>query len=207
MRKRTVMIYIFLLSCCFNMLVAQSEIDPPQLEIESESISEGDFEQFKKELTTKFPGDALIDSNGYIPALGLYFLHECDETCETFLYEKDPNDNIALPCSYDQGILGFILSPSGTQLITWSSYDGPDYDYSYYYRAEIFVYDFRPGKGLEGIAMKAHFITHDWSIEELIWVEDEQVALKIYRGQKSLAGVEGGYEYVVADLKIDSKKE
>jgi hypothetical protein len=106
-----------------------------------------------------------------------------------------------LPCNHDQGILGLKLSPSCNQFIIYACYDLPNY-YDYYeFRAEIFGFNIAQGKGLETITPSFEFVTKDWSITDLVWIDDKRIALKVYIDGIPSGGNNFGYKYFKTNLK------
>ncbi len=144
-------------------------------------ISEDNFEHFKY----NYKIACVLDPGGFISGSGLQFKHDCDEICETFLLEKETNRRILLPSGYDAGILDVLVSSACDQLVVSSSYDGPDYMDYYGHRAEFFVFNVALGNGLNGITPAFKYYANDWSIAEMIWVSDKDVALKTYEENRT----------------------
>lgn len=132
--------------------------------------------------------------------LGLYLDSECDEICETYLKEKKGKGEMLLPSDFDQGVMGMVFSPSGKYFVIYSSYDGPDYNSFYHYRAEIIVYPITEGTGLKTIGKPKEYHLYDWSIDELFWKDDNTISLKAYSGHKTIKGVDGGHTYFLLQL-------
>ncbi|MBO9703145.1 MAG: hypothetical protein J7604_23225 [Sporocytophaga sp.] len=139
-------------------------------------ISEDNFEHFKY----NYKIACVLDPGGFISGSGLYFNHDCDEICETYLIGKETNRRILLPSDYDAGILDVLVSSACDQLVVCSSYDGPDYVDYYGHRAELFVFNVTLGNGLNGITPAFKYYAYDWSIAEIIWISDKAIALKTY---------------------------
>lgn len=141
-----------------------------------------------------------IDSGQFIKGSGIYVRHDCNEICETYLCEKATNRRMIVPTDYDAGILSMLFSPSCRQLLICSSYDGPDFEEYYNHRAEIFVFTVSTGYGLNGVKPALKFYTKDWSIEDIIWVNDKTIALKVYEERRQGDGSGNNYKYYKADL-------
>lgn len=133
---------------------------------------------------------------GLVPELRAHFISFCGEgMCEDFLLDTVSDTKMLLPAGFDAGLLGFQLSPGADYLLIYSSYDGPDYENYYYFRSTFSVYHIAKGKGLAGLEADIRFETGDWSIEEMVWMDDRSLGLKVYRGNRTGAGIEGGFEY------------
>lgn len=105
-----------------------------------------------------------------------------------------------MPTDYDAGILSMLFSPSCSQLLICSSYDGPDFENYYSHRAEIFVFTVSIGNGLKGIKPALKFYTKDWSIDDIIWINDKTIALKVYEEPRQGDGSSNNYKYYKADI-------
>jgi len=184
---------------CFSQIHAQEPLDTLLADMEIEVISQNQFEQFKAGAN----GNTRIDTSGYIEFLDLWLVNDCFEICETYLQNSDSTERVFLPSHFDQGIIDLLFSPSGKKFIIYSSYDGPDYTNYCSYRAEILVYNIEAKNGLKGIKPTVKFITNEWSIDDLVWVSESVIALKTYKGIKSIAGVDSGYEYIQANIAND----
>ncbi len=159
-------------------------------------ISKKEFMSYKN----KYKMGCTLDSGHFISGSGLYVSHSCNEICETYLEEKATNRRMLMPSDYDAGILGMQLSPGCNQLLVCSSYDGPDYDDYYAYRAEIMAFNVTGGKGLHGIKPAFKYYTKDWSIEDVTWASDKTIALKIYEGSGGGLRTTVQYKYVKLDV-------
>lgn len=163
------------------------------LEPELTEISETEFRDFQKSESL----NCRISSGNFISGYGLYIRDTCHESCESFLVDSATGKMFLLPSGYDQGIMGCEISPACTQLIVYSSYDTPDYAEYYSHRAEIYGFAISPGKGLETIKPSVKFYTQDWSIDEVIWVSETTIAIKVYEGTRAAAGNGVTYKYYV----------
>lgn len=92
-----------------------------------------------------------------------------------------------IPSDYDQGILGLHMSPSCNQFLVYSSYDGPDYENYYEYRAEIIGFKITGAQGFKAIQPSFSYHTKNWSIEDVTWITDNTIAIKTYEGARSEA--------------------
>jgi hypothetical protein len=136
-----------------------------------------------------------IDSGHFIKGSGLNVRHDCDEVCETYLEEKSSNRILLMPSGYDAGILAMSLSPACNKLLVCSSYDGPDYANYYEDRAVIFIFNITKEYGLNGIQPVFKFFTKDWSIADIVWVNNKTIALKIYVEQHGGDGIDVQFKY------------
>jgi hypothetical protein len=176
-------------------LIPQDSLFKP-LELELKEIKEKEFNQFKNAYAT----NCRIDSSGFISGYGLTVDTSCHEICLTDLVDST-GKMMQLPSDYDQGILGLIFSPSCNQFIIYSGYDAPDYDKYYQYRSEIIGFNIANGKGLEAIKPSFKYYTTDWSIEDITWVDDKTIALKVYEEGIPSNGNGFHHKYFKAELQ------
>ena len=141
-----------------------------------------------------------IDSGHFIKGSGLNVLHVCDEVCDTYLEEKSSNKILLMPSGYDAGILAMSLSQDCNKLLVCSSYDGPDYADYYEDRAVVIIFKISKEYGLKGIQPAFKFFTKDWSIADIVWVNNKTIALKIYEEQHGEDGIDIQFKYFKMDL-------
>ncbi len=125
---------------------------------------------------------------------------ECNEICETYLIDSVSKKRMLMPSDYDAGIIGILLSSNCHQLIVYSSYDGPDYDDYYMNRAEFYLFKMDKNKGLDGVQPFLKYSTKHWSIEDIAWVNDKKIALKLYHEQRWGDGSGLNYKYFQASF-------
>lgn len=194
--KKLITTSLLLLSS-FGFLKAQENTDSLLLDLDFIETSVDDFLKSKS-----FYNESLsYDYTKNLKRLGVDILHSCDEICESYLVEKTTREKMWLPSNYDAGILGFNFSPSGNFLMVYSSYDGPDYDNYYEYRAEIFIFSVGKEKGLKAIKLYGSYYTKDWSITDIVWGNNNTIALKVYEGERRGDGIEGDYKYLKAVIE------
>jgi hypothetical protein len=141
-----------------------------------------------------------IDYGHFIKGSGLNVRQVCDEVCDTYLEEKSSNRILLMPSGYDAGILAMSISPGCNKLLVCSSYDGPDYANYYEDRAVIFVFQITKEYGLKGIQPAYKFFTKDWSIADIVWINNKTIALKIYNEQHGGDGNDVHYRYFKMEL-------
>lgn len=181
----------------FDVSVADSpEVVVGDIDLVLTEISEKEFQKFLSE----YKISCKIDSGKFVEGSGIYVRQFCDEICETYLYEHKTNQRTILPSDYDSGILGMLFSPSCNQFLVYSSYDGPDYDKYYDHRAELFIFSIAHGEGLNGIRQQLQYFTKSWSIENLVWVNEKSIALKVYVGEKLGDDTMNEFKYYMTDL-------
>ncbi|MGJ1350725.1 hypothetical protein ACR79P_00055 [Sphingobacterium spiritivorum] len=163
-----------------------------ELELNFTEISEEEFHVYKDKYNTS----CVIDSSHFIQGSYLYIAQDCKEICDTYLCEKSTNRKLRLPSGFDSGISTILLSPSCTRMIICSSYDGPDYSDYYENRAEMFVFSVTNGMGIRGIKPAFKYYSRKWSIEELTWVNEHTIALKVYEANQNTAQ----YKYLKTEL-------
>ena len=132
--------------------------------------------------------------------LGINVRHVCDEVCDTYLKEKTSNKILLMPSGYDAGILAMSLSPACNKLLVCSSYDGPNYADYYEDRAVLFIFNITKEKGLKSIQPAFKFFTKDWSIADVVWVNNKTISLKIYEEQHGGDGIDIQFKYFIMDL-------
>lgn len=132
------------------------------------------------------------DSLDPLSARGLTLDANCDEICESYLMDRKSKKKKLLPSNFDQGIIKLLFSPPKNRFVIFSSYDGPDYTNYYFYRAEIIVFDAPNKQGLEQVKEQSHFHLYKWSIEDLVWLDPQTLALKLYSDPRN---PNGGFEY------------
>lgn len=196
-----------LLSNIDNELLGQNKINYDSLilfedslfvDIDSifQEISLSEFQRCKND----YKLNCEIDSGHFIKGSGLNVIHVCDEVCDTYLEEKSTNKILLMPSGYDAGILSMSISPACKKLLVCSSYDGPDYANYYEDRAAIFVFKITKEFGLKGIQPACKFFTKDWSIADIVWVNNKTIALKIYEEQHEGDGIDVQFKYFIMDL-------
>jgi hypothetical protein len=139
---------------------------------------------------------------GYIPAIRSHVIYHCGEcACSSYLLDNEADVKMNLPCAYDAGPMGLLISPSNKRMLIYSSYDGSDYGNYYDFRSEFFIYQIGKGGGIEGLQLYRDFGTGDWSIEEIVWINDDSIALKVYEGERRGDGIQGEYKYLKTTIK------
>ena len=200
MRTCIFFIMLFVIGCS-TQVHAQSPGNTPPKKLVFSKISKTAFDQYLLAQTKRTKQQNFIDSKGYIKTLDLNLTHYCKDICESFLVENKTSKKMTLPSNYDSGMLGMLFSPSEKQFIVFSSYDGPDYTDYYDYRSEIFAFNIIEGKGLEVIQLNWGYFEKDWSIEDLTWINEHTIALKIYRGSRWGDGSQLHFEYFKTSIK------
>jgi len=156
-----------------------------------QEISSSEFQRYKN----NYKLSCEIDSGHFIKGSGLYVRHVCDEVCDTYLEEISSNKILLMPSGYDAGILSMSLSPGCNKLLVCSSYDGPDYANYYEDRAVLFIFKITKEYGLKGIQPACKFFTKDWSIADIVWVNNKTIALKTYEEKHGGDGIDIHYKY------------
>ena len=136
-----------------------------------------------------------IDSGHFIKGSGLNVILACNEVCDTYLKDTSSDKILLMPSGYDAGILAMSLSPACNKLLVCSSYDGPDYADYYEDRAVLFIFNISKEYGLKGIQPAFKFFTKDWSIADIVWVNNKTIALKIYEEQHGRDGIDVQFKW------------
>lgn len=153
------------------------------LEFGLNEISKSDYQNAQKNYKTS----CAKDTNGFVKGKGLILGHYCEEVCDTYLIDKKTKIKLLLPSSYDQGIMGLLISPKCNQFIVFSSCDGSDYTDFYDFRAEIFGFTITKEQGLQAVKPAFMMSTKDWSMEKVIWISENEIAIKAYNEDRNLS--------------------
>ena len=159
-------------------------------------ISASDFNSYKSKLSSS----CALDSLNFISGTNLKIVHHCNEICESYLAEVNSNRKFQLPCDYDGGVGGVVFSPNCNQMLVFSSYDGSDYVDYYEYRSEIYIFSLQNTANLNGIKPAFAFAEKRWSIEEVIWLNNHSVALKIFSNDRRGDGSNLKFQYLKAEV-------
>ena len=159
------------------------------LELNLVDISEDEFNNYVNSYISNNLNDCGFDK------LNLNEETDCDEICETYLSEINSNKKLYLPCDYDAGILGASFSQNCNKLIVCSSYDGPDFDDYYENRAEFYLFKLVGTGGLNSLQAFLKFATKEWSIEDYVWINDNEIGLKLYSDHRWGDGSQLEYQY------------
>lgn len=144
------------------------------------------------------------DYIGFIPEISCHLIGFCGSgMCEMYLLDYEIDEKTTLPCSFDAGINAFIFSPNNQFLLLSSTYDGPDYENYYDYRAEIILYKIEKEQGLKGLKPYRIFEIKDYSIEDVVWINEDSIALKIYEEGRMGSGIKGEYQYLKTNIKVE----
>lgn len=173
-----------------SLLPAQSEDKFEHPEWEFQEITQEAYKAYQKAYFSR------IQKVDPFKKAGLSLEHYCDEICESYLKDPLSQDSMYLPSNYDAGLLGIAHAISGNAFLLYSAYDGPDYGEYYDYRSEIIAYKMSGEEGLSAIKPWFSWTTGDWSIEELIWIDTDQIALKIYKEGRWGDGSELNFNYL-----------
>mgnify|MGYP001800795146 CR=1 FL=1 len=171
---KNILIQLILGLFLISVLPAQSEDKFEHPEWEFQEIPNEEYYVYQ------FAYFAKIRNQHPFKDLGLVQVHSCDEICESYLKDPMSQDSMYLPSNYDAGLLVIAHSISGNAFLLYSAYDGPDYGEYYDYRSEIIAYKLSGEEGLSSIKPWFSWTTGDWSIEELIWIDADQIGMKIY---------------------------
>lgn len=169
------------------------------IELELKVISSIQFNEFEK----KYKTDCTLDTSGFINGKGLFYSKYCKEICESYLTDRSAGVKLVLPSGYDAGVIGLIVAPSCNQFILYSSYDRQDYIKYYDSRAEIYGFTITWEQGFKSIKPSFKYFTKDWSIEQITWINNNTLALKLYNGDKN--GSEENLEFSYFQSDVQSK--
>lgn len=171
-----------------------------ELELDLKTMTKEQFESYLSPLIK----DKYLN-NCSLEGLKLQSMSDCDEICQIYLYEYETGKKMYLPEDYDAGILGARFSTHCKNLIIYSTYDGPDYHNYYENRAEFYVFNIFGNDGLGSIQPFVRFSMKDYSIDNLVWISDSEIGLKLYSQSSSGNESEMKYEYFSAMITISAK--
>jgi len=196
---RQFIIYLIISICALPSIYAQLETDTISSNLLITTITKKKFDGFKKK-DFKRKNRKCFRRNPSFEKIGLTLKTNCDQICETYVYEKGTQHKLGLSSDYDQGILGIPLSPSGKSFLVYSSYDSPEFKEYYDYRAILYVYRIVKGKGLQQIQYNFNYYSVNWSLEDIVWVNNTHIALKIYEEGRFGNGENLKFKYLKAKL-------
>lgn len=138
---------------------------------------------------------------GTIPVINSHIIGYWGESIyEIYLLDIEKDIKMKIPSSYDSGPHDLLISPTGRQMIVFSTYDSPEYFDYYSQRSELFLFTIEKGNGLKGIKLSRYVTNNEWSIEEVIWINDKSIALKVYRESRSSDESKINYIYLKAKI-------
>lgn len=181
-------------------LSAQSETDSLIVDLKFKSISKEAFTNYLLKDVKRVTNEKESDST-FFKKRGLTFIEYCDQICESGLKEDTTGKELWIAGSFDQGALSISFSQDRTYLLVCSSYDGSDYDNYYDFRADINIYRITDEKGIDGIQPYLIFQTKDMSIEDIVWVDKNTLALKIYTEDRYGSGENLTFKYLQTSFK------
>lgn len=117
---------------------------------------------------------------GYIPEINSHIIITAKEICVEYLLDDDTDEKIQLPTNFDGGMLGILIPSTGKQMLLYASHYDDDYVNFYSHRAEIILLRIGEGKGWHKLTKPRICPIYDWSIEEIVWINDHSIALKVY---------------------------
>ena len=151
------------------------------LKFDAKEISKDKYNDHEKKLIST----CSIDTNGFIKDKGLILERFCKEICELYLIDEKKKIKLVLPSNFDGGIKGLVISPDCNQFLVYSSYDSADYTKYYENRAEVYGFAITQGQGIQTIKPTFKFYTKNWSIANVIWISNNEIALKVYEESRS----------------------
>ena len=155
------------------------------MSINQKEISKSDF---KKHVDNYKPSCA-INKDHLIKGKGLEVYFDCDPpACLTGIVEEKNREGkrLMLATRFEDGEVMMRMSPSCNRFITFFSFlsffeSEPDLDN---YGSELFTYKLTKDAGLKSIVPSLKHYIKDWLIDDLVWIDDNSVAVKTYT-QKS----------------------
>jgi hypothetical protein len=188
-------ILLFLLFLGILIINAQDATDSISRNLNFKSISEETFNNYLLRDAKRIKNEKESDST-FFKKRGLSFIEYCDQICESGLKEDTTGKELWIAGSFDQGAISISFSQDRTYLMVCSSYDGSDYDNYYDFRADINIYKISDTKGIDGIQPYLVFQTKEMSIENIVWVNKNTLALKIYTEDRYGSGENLTFKYL-----------
>lgn len=170
--------------CIAQISNGQELITLNHLKLEFKEISSLEYTQYKKAEEQQKEESLMLYKNGYLNSIGITVETDCYEICESWFKDTLSDDSIFVPSNYDQGFLGLIISPDYKTMMVYSSYDMPSFMDYYDWRSEFFLYNLEENKGLKALNLFSYFTSTKWSIDEIIWINNSQLALKVYENNR-----------------------
>lgn len=139
---------------------------------------------------------------GFVPEINSHLIGFCGGgTCQEYLLDNELDIKMELNSNYDSGLLDLNFSPNSKFMAILSSYDGPDFTNYYEYRAAIEINEIKKGKGIRHINPILNLTTKKLSITELVWIDENTIAIKGYTGERAENEINKEYEYLRIKLK------
>jgi hypothetical protein len=139
--------------------------------------------------------------NRFFSSIPAHYITQCGEGyCSAFLLDYKTDERFYLDAPFDAGIKGMQLSKNNTYLVVYSSYNGPDYVDYYSTRSSFTLYKINKNKGIKGMTVYYTFNSTEWSIEELIWINNNTLALKVYTEERNGDTLEGNFLYYTVQI-------
>lgn len=168
------------------------------LKFDAKEISKDKYQDIEKKLIRT----CSIDTSGFVKGKGLILEHFCKDICELYLIDEKKKIKLMLPSNFDGGITGLVISPDCNQFFVYSSYDSADYTKFYENRAEVYGFAIAKGQGIQTIKPTFKFYTKNWSIENVIWISNNEIALKVYEESRSAENQDKlNYKYFKSTIK------
>ena len=130
---------------------------------------------------------------GYVPEINSHIISDCKWVCVNYLLDNQTDEKIILPSDFDGGVLGLKISASKKQLLMYSSHYGDNYADIYSHRAEIIFMQIGDGKGFHKLTNPRICIIMEWSIEDIVWIDNNSIALKVDDKHEEVWIEERGY--------------
>jgi len=197
--KMTFFLFSFIFS--INLSYAQSNQDSLQLDLVFDTITQNSFQKIQYAFIDSIKKDSSRSIIHQMKRLGLTVTSNCDQICEAFLIDNKTGKRMWLPSNYDAGVLGFEVSPSGKYFIVFSAYDGPDYTGYYDWRSEFFIYKITDNTGLDAFQFISYYYEKDWSIDDIVWIDDHSIALRIYEEGRWGNGEHLSFKYLKTKIR------
>lgn len=133
---------------------------------------------------------------GYIPLLRSYLIGHCSGSkCENYLLDSFTSKACYMPHEFDWGIDGLKITNEGRFVVVYDSYFDSGWENTASLRSQYYIFRITGGEGLDGLIPAYRVTFTDWSIAEIIWLNNSELGLKVYRGERSGDSITGEYEY------------
>ncbi|MEM6723956.1 MAG: hypothetical protein AAF598_07955 [Bacteroidota bacterium] len=207
-----ILVYLTLLSgffsACNRVPISQSDADPQwindsiryipyeaytNLDLEFKPITQTRFNKYVAGYLTTHAGNCSLDR------LRLTEFSDCNEICETWVCAPEGR-RFYWPGDYDAGIRGGAFSPDCKRYFVFATFDGPDFDSYYEHRAQLFIFNVKGRNGVNSLQPAYRYETDIWSIDDVTWINNSELGLKLYTGAYWTEGEELEYSFVTTTL-------
>ena len=143
---------------------------------------------------------------GYASEINSHIISDRKWVYVHYLLDNETNEKMMLPDTFEGGVSGLKVSDTQKQMLMYSAYYGDNYTDYHSHRAEIIFMQIGDGNGFHRLTNPKICIITAWSIEEIVWIDDHSIALKVYDKLEEVSnGIynyhKPAYQYFKAEMK------